>query len=163
MTTIESSKKIAAMSSDPVMSKAAEIAFGRCGNCLKRVKCAQRLVDIPRAITLISMGSVKPKKPHKYTLEVAKLFKQKCAVCDQLGICILMWSSISKVPSYAPAATTAIRELGKKDEVFIAEYFEGLLHQLKLTPLRLMLKVGRMWWKCDKDKSYLTLVMHNGN
>jgi hypothetical protein len=100
----------------------------------------------------------KPAEPSLQARTAAKLFKTKCGQCDQLEICIHTWTIFNHCESYLLPASKKLRELYNEDEEVIAGVFEGYLRALGLTGPVVMGKAARLWWKCDKDKSYQTLT-----
>lgn len=159
MTTPQRATNLSGLVLDPVLGKATEIIFGQCGNCLHRVKCSSRMINVRHAMRLMSYGEKNPLPSGRYSRAAAKVFLGSCGKCDQVGVCIRIWCKFNSCEEYAEGATKFAKELGQLPQEEVADILEGYMRALRISGTKLIGKAATMWWKCDKDKAYVTTTM----
>lgn len=159
MTTPQRAKKISGTVLDPVMRKTTEIIFGQCGNCLHRVRCSSRLVNVKLAMRLMAQGEKHPLPHSRYSSAAAVVLKNSCGKCDQLELCLRIWAKANSCMQYVDGAAKFIRELAELPEEEVACILEGYMKDLRLSGVKLLSRAATMWWKCDRDKAYITTTL----
>lgn len=159
MTTPQRAKRLSGLILDPVMGKTVEIIFGQCGNCLHRVRCSSRMVNVRLAMRMLSQGERNPLPPSRYSRTAATILKDSCGKCDQLEICLHVWGNANGCEQFADPAAKFIKEITQLPEEELARILEGYLKALRLSGAKLISRAATMWWKCDRDKAYVTTTM----